>query len=376
MQGFRSRSFQASSGLDAIAPEWLALEARLPSAAVFQSFAHVRLWARHFTGQKRDASLHVAVVREGGRAVLILPTAVSGNAALRIARIAGDPIAQYSELLIDPSLASRGAFEAALGPLQDAGVDAVVLRRVRDNSSLLRLAAPHLRPPMARTVAPFADLSAFPSFAAFRETLSKKVRHGLRNRRHHLDRAGAFRFEILKSGADARAALAEAVDLKRKWLVQRGTLSSAFVDPATRECLLELAESGECGAVVARLVVAGEAAAIRFGFEYRGTHFAYMSAYEQRFADVSPGKLLMEYLISGFWERGIRRIDMLAPEARHKRDWCKLETGVADYTLPLTQIGRAYAEIYQERLRPALKRGFERMPEALRSLASALFVKV
>ncbi len=374
--GFDVEAVTSVEALDALAPEWLALEALSPAATLFQSFAHVRLWARHFTGAGRGEMLHVAVVRESGRPILILPTGISGYAALRIARIAGDPIAQYSELLADPSLASRAAFEAALASLKAAGVDAIVLRRARDDSQLLRLAAPYLRPPMARTVAPFADLSAFADFASYRDSLSKKVRRGLRHRGHHLDKAGAFRFEILNGGDEARAAVADAVDLKRKWLVQRGSLSSAFVDPATRQCLLDLAESGECGAVVARLVVDGEAAAIRYGFEYGGTHFAFMSAYDARFADVSPGKLLMEYMISGSWERGIGRIDMLAPEARHKRDWCKLEMGVADYTLPLTRVGLIYAEIYQERIRPALKRAFERMPETLRSLASALFVKV
>ena len=374
--GFNVEVVDSLAALDRIAPEWLALEALSPAASVFQSFAHVRLWARHFIGTRRGSVLHIAVVREAGRPVLILPAAVSGPAALRIARIAGDPIAQYSEVLLDPARAPRGAFEAGLASLQDAGTDAIVFRRMRDNSHLLRLAAPHLRPAIARAVAPFADLSTFPDFEAFRNSLSRKLRRGLRNRRSHLEKAGEHRFEILSGGPEARAAVADAVDLKRKWLVQRGNLSSAFVDPATKECLLDLAGSVESGAVVARLVVAGETAAIRFGFEHRGTHFAYMSAYDARFSDVSPGKLLMEYLISGFWERGVRIIDMLAPEGRHKRDWCRLEVGVADYTLPLSRTGRAYAEIYQERVRPGLKRTFERMPPTLRSLASALFVRV
>ncbi len=374
--GFEVEVVDSLAALSRVAPEWLALEALSPAASVFQSFAQVSVWARHFIGARRGSALHVALVRDAGRPVLILPTAVSGPSALRIARIAGDPIAQYSEVLLDPARAPRGAFEAGLASLQDAGADAVVFRRVRDDSNLLRLAAPHLRPATARTVAPFADLSPFPDFEAFRNSLSRKLRHGLRNRRNHLEALGEFRFEILSAGAEARAAVAEAMDLKRKWLVQHGSLSSAFVDPATRACLLDLAESADGGTVVSRLVVGAEAAAIRVGFEHRGTHFAFMSAYDARFSDVSPGKLLMEFLTSGFWERGIRLIDMLAPEGRHKRDWCRHDVGVASYTLPLSRTGRAYAEIYEERVRPGLKRAFERMPPALRSLASALFVRV
>ena len=67
---------------------------------------------------------------------------------------------------------------------------------------------------------------------------------------------------------------------------------------------------------------------------------------------------------------------MLPPAGRHKGEWCTLETGAADYTLPLSRTGHAYAEIYQERVRPALKRGFEMMPAPLRSLATALFIRL
>jgi CelD/BcsL family acetyltransferase involved in cellulose biosynthesis len=374
--GYSVETVSTLESLDALRPEWLALEAVSPAAAVFQSFPIVRLWAKHFLGQKRGANLNVAVVREAGRAVLIFPTAISGPSALRVARIAGDPIAQYSELLLDPSRATPAAFAAALASLKIAGADAVVLRRLREDSALYRLASARLRPAMAQTVAPCADLSAFAGFEAFRGNLSKKVRHGLRNRRNHLERAGEHRFDILRGGAEARAAIAEAIDLKRKWLVQRGNLSSAFVDPATKACLLDLAESETSGAVVARLVINGEAAAIRFGIEHCGAHFTYMSAYDARFSDVSPGKLLMEHTIASLFERGMRTLDMLPPEGQHKRDWCNAEVGVADYTLPLTRSGRAYAEIYQELLRPGLKRAFELMPAPLRSLAAALFVGI
>ena len=67
---------------------------------------------------------------------------------------------------------------------------------------------------------------------------------------------------------------------------------------------------------------------------------------------------------------------MLPPAGRHKKDWCRDAMGVADYALPLTSAGRLYAEIYQEKVRPALKRAFERLPTPLRSLVAALLVNI
>jgi CelD/BcsL family acetyltransferase involved in cellulose biosynthesis len=362
--------------IDAIAAEWRALEALSDPSAMFQSVAQVRIWARHFVSAGSRTKLHIAVVRRGGQPVLILPLVIGGLPGLRIAEPAGAPIAQYSDLLVDPAVASRAAFEAALASVAAAGADAIVLRRVRKNAAVLRLAAPFLRPPIGARTAPYADLAPFATSEAYLRSLSKRMRQSLRNRGHHLDKAGEHAFELLPAGPEARAAVAAAIDLKRKWLVQRGNLSTAFVDSATRDCLLDLAASPETGAIVTRLMVGGEPAAVRFGFEHRGTHFAYLSAYDPRFGDVSPGKLLMQFVVSGFKTRGFDRLDMLPPGGRHKSDWCKEEMEVADYTLPLTRAGRLYAELYQERLRPTLKRAWDATPAPLRSLAAALFLRV
>jgi CelD/BcsL family acetyltransferase involved in cellulose biosynthesis len=371
--GLSAEVISDAAGLAAIAAEWRALQALSGASAVFQSFAQVSAWARHFAGEKSGLALHVVVVREAGRAVLILPLALSGVPLLRIARIAGDPVAQYSDAIAHPGCTPT-AFEAALATLRQAGVDALILRGLRDDSLLLRFVTP-CASETERGAAPYADLSGAADFPSDLNTLSKNLRKALRHRRGHLEHAGAHAFDILR-GAEARAAVAEALDLKRKWMVQRGNLSTAFIDPATKDCLLELAENSESGATVARLAIGGETAAIRFGFEYRGTHFAYMSAYDARFAGVSPGKLLMEHCVSGFWSRGVSRLDMLPPEGRHKRDWCKQTIGVATYTLPLSRTGRAYADVYQARVRPRLKRAFEHMPGAVRSLIAALVVTI
>jgi CelD/BcsL family acetyltransferase involved in cellulose biosynthesis len=296
---------------------------------------------------------------------------------MRVACLAGDPVAQYAEILFDPRADGKAALAAALASVRRAGADVIVLRRVRADSHLLALASSVLRPPTGTDSAPYAELGSHASYEAFLQTLSKNMRKGLRNRRHHLENAGEVRFELLEGGPAAREAVAEAIGLKRRWMIQRGAVSTAFVDPATRECLLDLADaSAGAGAIVTRLMVNGEPAAIRFGFEYRGTYFAYISAYDQHFAQLAPGKMLMDFYISRFKERGIGRVDMLPPVDRHKTDWCRFETPVADYTLPLTRAGRAYAHYYQERLRPALKRAWYRLPDNVRSLASTLFVNV
>lgn len=369
---------KTAADIESLAPDWRALERLSGPNTIFQSHAHIRTWARHFISEARGRNrLHVAVVRERGRAALILPLVVSGSAPLRIARMAGDPISQYSDLLFDPGAGGRPAFEAALASVAKARIDVVILRRVRADSELKRLAGDHLRLTNGEIAAPYADLSAYPSSEAFLQSLSKKTRQGLRNRRNHLAKAGDVSFTLMSGGPEARRALADAINLKRRWLVQRGALSAAFLDPGTRNCLLDLAEHETgAGAVVLRLLVKGEPAAIGFGFEHMGTHFNYLSAYDESFAQLSPGKMLIDFYVSEAKPRGMSRLDMLPPSGRHKTEWCHNETAVADYTLPLTRAGRFYAATYLERLRPALQRTWHRFPEGIRSKAATWFINI
>jgi CelD/BcsL family acetyltransferase involved in cellulose biosynthesis len=376
-EAFAVEVVRTLESLDTLAADWRALQELSGPASVFQCCGQIRIWARHFSaGGRTRERLHVAVVREAGRPLLILPLVLSGRAPFRIARLAGDPIAQYADLLVDPAICGRGALDAALASVRRAGAAAIVLRRVRRDSHLFRLAGDRLGPPSAASTAPWADLAPYDSFDAYRQSLSKKVRQALRHRGNHLERAGSYAFELLPGGPQARAALADAIAMKRRWLIHRGEISSAFMEPRTRDCLLALAGERDTGAVVTRLVVGGEPAAIRLGFEYQGAHYSYLSAYDESFASLSPGKLLMGFTIERFPERGLRRVDMLPPGGRHKMDWCRLETAVADYTLPLTLAGRAYAAGYRQRLRPALQRAWQRLPDALRSRAAAMLVGI
>ena len=362
--------------LEDAAAEWVALERLADSSALFQTHAQITIWARSFlAGTAGGRRLHIALVREAGAIRLIVPVTVTTTAGIRVGRIAGCPIAQYSELLGAPEADLPACFSMALKALRRTGLDLLQLDGVREGSALWRAIAPFHLAPIDPRVAPFADLSHSPDHDAFVRKRSKNLLHGLRNRRKQIERTGALRFDLLEGGQEARAALAEAIQLKREWLVQRGAISTAFLEPITTGCLLELAQSCP-GALVMRMLIDEQPAAIRFGFEHAGTYFAYMSAYDTRLAQYAPGKLLLDFCFASIRARGGTRVDMLPPAGEHKAVWCDGEIAVADYTLPLSMRGLAYARIVQERLRPALSWTWHHLPAPLRTFLAARFLTI
>jgi CelD/BcsL family acetyltransferase involved in cellulose biosynthesis len=351
--------------LETAGPEWRALEATSPAAALFQSHAQTMIWARHFLTGDAARRLHVVLVRAGGEARLILPLVLSRFAGATVGSIAGAPIAQYAELLGDPGADLESAFRAALASLRAAGIDMLALRGVREDSLLLATARPLLRAARDRRVAPFARLDMTPDHDAFVRSRSKDLLHGIRNRRKRLERDGTVAWEVFDGGPAARRAIGEAVGLKLDWLQQHGQVSTAFMDARSTDCLLDLAEHAP-GAVVMRLGCNGKPAAIRFGFERQGTYFAYLSAYDTELARYAPGKLLLNYCIEEERKRGSTVIDMLAPAGEHKTLWCDEATPVADYVLPLSLKGATLA-VARERFRQVAEWGWHHLPAAVRS---------
>lgn len=66
------------------------------------------------------------------------------------------------------------------------------------------------------------------------------------------------------------------------------------------------------------LEVAGRPLATTFSFEYNGTFYLYNSAFDQEWRHLSPGVILVSYLIERSIEEGLSRFDMLRGPERYK----------------------------------------------------------
>jgi CelD/BcsL family acetyltransferase involved in cellulose biosynthesis len=360
------RSVESVDALKGIETEWRSLEAISPASAVFQTYAHCAIWAKHFMdGAAKRRRLCITVVSDGGRPVMIVPLMLSKIAGLTVARIVGAPIAQYNEILADPQADLEACFSAVIQQLKLKAVDVIMLERVREDSLLRWAAAGRTQAINNARVAPFVDFATSPGHEKYLKTRSKNLTKSLRNRRNQIDKVGRVEFDTMPSGAEARATLSIALDLKREWLAERGTMSNAFADPATNSCLLDLAEHAP-DAVVMRMMVDDELAAIRLGFVHGGTFFSYLSSYSPRFAQYSPGKLHMDYSIRKVREMGLKYMDMLPPAGEHKDIWCDTSAGVSDYAVALNWRGATYAFLYK-RLRPFAKAVWLRLPGFLRT---------
>lgn len=352
------------SGYDAILalePVWHDVGMRVGGAGAFEQFELVRQAAEAISRDGGEPL--VASLRQDGLAMTLLP--------LRRERIIGSraavplvyPLAQYTNTVgwsITP-----GDMPPLCNELSKAGLDILLLRKVREDSGLYDALAVHGQSQNAGEAALYIDLNAYKTFAAYDASFSSPTRRNRRQRRQKLEAAlGPLSFDVL-FGKEATEAFDTALAWKRDWLAKRGISSPVFDAGAWEKLLRSAVSSG--AAVVTALRAGGVPTAIEVGFCERDTYVSYLGAFDPDLAAFSPGQEQMLRTIAWAFEQGFSRYDLLAPADGYKRQWARTETSVAidDYAVALTHVGRGVAEL-RRHVRPLARDIYFRLSPEVR----------
>ena len=169
---------------------------------------------------------------------------------------------------------------------------------------------------------------------------------------------GAVEFRILPSGTLSDAALTEAIAEKNLWLEERGRQNQVLRCPKLLKFLKDLSRTnGGCLEVeTSELRAGGRAASWEIGFNFRGTHFAYITSHVNALTDLSPGRLHMDLSQRNCIHNGLKKFDLMVPHDQHKESWSSGFVKTSDYYVSLTLLGSIYGQVYLRTLRPVIRR--------------------
>jgi CelD/BcsL family acetyltransferase involved in cellulose biosynthesis len=358
--------------------DWDRLTRLQRSPTLFQHPDLLAPWAQRFAGRGGSRLATVVLRGEDGEVFLIWPLVIERTGLARIARGAGAPFGQYDDILLDPAYDGPSALAAAIEVLdRTIRPDLLSLERVRADSAL-RTALGAVPPLGEREGAPYADLSA--GAAAHFATLKSRVLQQQRKRARRFEQEGAVGFEVAQNAADAERWIVEAMEIKHNWLRETGRVSRAFAKPELADLLADyargIAEPGRpLRLLVSRLTLDGRTAAVEVGFCHRDTYHVYLGAFAANLAKFGPGNILTEKLLLWCAENGMHRYDMLAPRSRNKAEWQSGEVEVSDFALATSWFGRFYLAMVVQRLMPAARSAFYRLPAPARSAVAALLLR-
>lgn len=364
------------AGFDALEEEWNALfERAARSIHVFQSFNWCWHWCNAFLPKSAQTSarspLFILTGRRDGRLVLVWPMVRQRHAGLVQVSFLGDPVSQYGDLIIDQLADQDAVLDQAFARVRnEARADVMSFRRVRADSYIAPLLERCGGLVTERLVAPYLDLASAPDFATYEQRYSSKARKNRRRLQRRFEERAPAAHHSATFGIRAGELADLAISLKRVWLKDRGLVSNALADPATRQFFVAVARADmrPVGAVITSLETRGEPAAIEIGFDCKGRRAVHIIVYALKYERASVGQLLIERSIRSCYERGLATYDLLAPGDDYKLDWADGTVEVCDWAIGTTAAGRTFAKLYLAHGRKALKAALTGTMQAMRCL--------
>ncbi len=360
------------SGLKALADEWNDLFARVGQPQqVFQTHGFAHEWSNHFlttpAASPSSNRLAIVVARRAGCAVLIWPLVINSELGLRVLTGLGEPVAQYTDAVIDPSEDATSLLGLALAEIiRVHAPDLIRLRKVRADATITPLLADIATHRINPVQAPFVTLRAGGS--PFEDRQTGKAKKNRRRLLRRLEEHGSVEFRSLGGDADAGRTIATGLAAKREWLKRRGLLSPAIANPRLDGFLQAVSTSASTatGCRLFALDVAGKTVALAMGFQCGGRLMLHLITQIEEVERFGAGILNLEAVLKRIEAEGLSALDLLPPRADYKEDWADGAVEVADHVLGLTAAGRVWSLAVDRLLKPRLKRTLEALPFALR----------
>jgi CelD/BcsL family acetyltransferase involved in cellulose biosynthesis len=352
--------------------EWRGLEAENQiTATVFQSYDWVKNWCSAYCESIANGELTILAGRHEGKLVFIFPLMVTRMHGLKALQWLTEPIGQYGDVLCAKGQDAQKWMSQSLVFLRAAKkFDLLRLRHVRADS----LAAPYVQTQMHDAKyyerAPYLDLTQFKSDEEYDARYTSNQRKRRKKIRKSLEDLGAVSFKKLQP-TEAKFAIELSIKQKNEWLAERGRFNRIMGCSHHIDFLKSMtdANSADFEMVTTELSTAGVPMSWEIAFQYRGTHFAYITSHVNQHTDLSPGRLHMDLSQRAAIAAGLKKFDLMVPYDQHKESWSSAMVDTNDYYIGLSSLGSAYGTIYLRNLRPLVRKLYYKTPSwALRFL--------
>ena len=287
-------------GMEALRPEWLALWRACPAATPFQSPQWLIPWTRYLFG---GGTILICAIREADLLIGFAPLFVWGTDS-RTVSFLGAGISDYGDLLFAPGREAEcvSAVWQALMTRRDEW-DVSDLQELRSGSGMLQGQCAE-----ECSVCPVLELSTYPG------SMDDKHRTDVRRARNKLAKMPDLRFSM----ADETSIPADLNEFFRLHELRWGALSDSL-QRFHREAAAGFLATGNLK--LALLRNGSVAMAAIYAFTSGKTIFCYLSGFDPDMAKLSPGAVLLGWVIENAVADGMQKVDFLRHSEGYKYLW-------------------------------------------------------
>lgn len=377
--GYRISTVTTLAELATLEQQWLELEKNCNSTSgFFQSFAWVYSWSKTYVTDTGNSQLCILTGYEGATLAFVWPLMKVRQGPLTILRWLTEPFGQYGDVIALPGqniAAWMAKCLRTIGAMR--GIDGIRLRHVREDALCASFLTREFQDAIAYDQAPYLDLTQFADEKAYDERYTSVQRKRRKKIRKALEARGDLDFHQVPAGSMGDTLIDDAIGEKNKWLGERGRQNRFLKCPNHAKFLKQLSRCRQDGfqTILTEMTAGSEAVSWEIGFNYRGTHYGFITSHRNELTDLSPSRLHMDQSQRLSLKQGMSRFDLMVPNDAHKESWSSHKTPTNDYYKPLSISGQAYGLVYLRALRPRMRAAYYRAPQwALRWLTAILAV--
>lgn len=304
------------SELLAIESAWWLLWERCSRRTPFQSPGWLLPWYRAF----RPGNPVAFAFWDAGRLIGIAPFYATHDRDGFHLQLFGTAVSDFLDMLAEPGCEDIVVDALATALAAETGWSAITFDELHPDALALRLKnLPACT--VSEQITDTCPLLTLDGSAPVEANLPSGMRRKLRKARRRASRRGGAQFIRADEGT-AQRTFDRLVDLHTaRWRArdQAGVLAGAQVRQFHADVIAIL-----CPKAIARLYelrIAGQTAAVYYGFYDSGRAYAYIAGFDTRFAYESPGSLLLAYVIAESTSEGAREFHFLRGSETYKYDW-------------------------------------------------------
>lgn len=364
------------SDVAALKADWIALEKKVSDGlSYFQGYDWCYRWIKSFIGNantSENTELCLVTIRRANKIAAIFPLVrVTKSFGIKTIRTLGEPLAQYANILIDTDLLSIQEARTCWQDIsKELKADAIVLDRVLRGSQLAHVLDKQNISNEKEDLSLIMNLEGVEDWDTFHAAFKKTVRRGRRRRLRKIEEeVGAMELLVHFGGTqEYKDAVQLALEYKMIWLKENGRNMASFSDERAMPFLADLDGCREQldGAIAYVMTVDGKPVAIELGFLQDKRYYCFLGAFDWEMRSFSLGKVQMEQSLKWAIENGIKKIDFLGNYEAYQGDWSNTSTDVVSYGAATSLKGMAYANLWEQQLKPSLKKVFRRLPPSVR----------
>jgi CelD/BcsL family acetyltransferase involved in cellulose biosynthesis len=306
------------AAFEALVGEWTQLFELCQRRTAFQSFAWNRCWWRH---HQNCGSLAVITVREKGQLVGLIAFLVQrGWGAERILPIGFVSFAYFGPLVLPDRDDVAQAIAIQIATRFRHGLLHIPYYQNRDEALGMMLACLNTLGwnscSWVRNVCHYVSEAG--GYSVLMARKSSKVRYNLKRERKKLEEVGTVEIRLYQGSEINEDLVARIAAIQsRSWLARRG--QESLGSPYYRELLPCLGRSLLADVYV--LTLQGNDVAFVLNYHTSGENICINIGFDEVYAHLSPGKVLMNCVVKTILDRGDSVLDFYCGQGEYKRFW-------------------------------------------------------